>query len=443
MNKCIRFWRRLALFFVVVCTLSITVLHAQVGGFVESATAAGLRPRMSAGEIQVFIPARGQFKFPAPYFTTGVRLTNSSDCGGSDCVIPVGYSYWRNTNNHIGSDTMLVFLTLERTKGGGGPNLFSYNKVTGNTQNLGPLFSLDSPYRWRTGEGWYFSATQPTTLYMNDGSRMLRYDVITHVFETVYEVSSNRYLWQMHSSGNDRVHSATLRDSNSYEMLGCVVFSQDTGQMLFYPHKGDFDECQIDKSGRWLLIKENIDGRNGEDNLIIDPQTGNEQILLDENGAAGHSDMGYGYMVMEDNFYFLPGAVRVIQFDQEYNHNDGLVYQLSSWSSGLGHISHSNAKPGVPISDQMACSSNASRLNLPRVNEIVCYRLDGSLNALIVAPNLVDLNASGGGSDDYNKFPKGNLDVTGEYFIWTANAGTNRIDAFIVRIPQMMLGLNP
>ncbi len=58
----------------------------------------------------------------------------------------------------------------------------------------------------------------------------------------------------------------------------------------------------------------------------------------------------------------------------------------------------------------MVCSSNAYRANLPRVNEIVCYRLDGSLNTLIVAPNMTDLSAPGGGSDDYSKRPKGNLD---------------------------------
>ena len=42
--------------------------------------------------------------------------------------MPVGYSYWNNINNHAGSDTMLVFLGLERRKGGGGPTLFSVNK---------------------------------------------------------------------------------------------------------------------------------------------------------------------------------------------------------------------------------------------------------------------------------------------------------------------------
>ena len=59
---------------------------------------------------------------------------------------------------------------------------------------------------------------------------------------------------------------------------------------------------------------------------------------------------------------------------------------------------------------------------LPRNNEIVCFRLDGSLQVVVVAPVMTDLNAPGGG-DDYRKQPKGNLDVTGQYFIWTSNVG--------------------
>ena len=75
----------------------------------------------------------------------------------------------------------------------------------------------------------------------------------------------------------------------------------------FYAKKGDFDECQIDRSGRWLVIKENVDGRDGEDNRIIDLQTGVERLLLDSNGAAGHSDVGFGSMIAEDNFNSLAG----------------------------------------------------------------------------------------------------------------------------------------
>ena len=425
------------------------------GGFIDSSTGAGLRPTLSAGEIAAFMPSRGLFTFPSPYSTQGVRLTNAGDCGGQDCVLSVGYSYWSNINNHTGSDTMLVFLGLERRKGGGGPTLFNFNKRTGETQNLGPLFSADSPYSWATGEGWYFSGSQPTTLYMNDGPRMLRYDVMTHAMSEVYNVETllgaGRVIWQMHSSNDDHVHSATVKDSGTYKELGCIAFDdRRPTSPTFIAAKGDYDECQIDKSGRYLVVKENVDGRNGEDNRIIDLQTGNEFVFLDENGAAGHSDLGYGYMVAEDNFNPMPGAVRVWQLggdlsggDQGHIAGQGtLVYELSSWDVGIGHIAHGNAKSGSSNA-QMACVSNANRSNLPRVNEIVCFRLDGSMQALVVAPNMSDLNASGGGSDDYWKIPSGNIDVTGEYFIWTANMGTSRQDAFIVHIPQDKLGVSP
>ena len=53
-----------------------------------------------------------------------------------------------------------------------------------------------------------------------------------------------------------------------------------------------------------------MDGLNGEDNRIIDLQSGTEQVLTDPNGASGHSDMGFGYLIAEDNFNRLPGAVR-------------------------------------------------------------------------------------------------------------------------------------
>ncbi|HEV8396074.1 MAG TPA: hypothetical protein VGQ37_17460 [Vicinamibacterales bacterium] len=429
------------------------IVHGQSGtapgGFVESATGVGLRPTLSAAEIRVFLPSRGTFTFPSPYRTTGVRLSNANDCGGADCVLPVGYSYWSNINNHAGSDTMLIFLGLSRQKGGGGPTLFSFNKRTGEAANLGPLFGADHPLSWSTGEGWYFSATRPSALYLNDGPRLVRYDVSARTFETVFDAAgqfgADKYLWQAHSSADDLVHSATLRQSSTYEMVGCVVYNEATRRTWWFAKKGDFDECQIDRSGRWLVTKENVDGLNGEDNRIIDLQTGTEQLLTDPNGASGHSDLGFGYLIAEDNFNRLPGAVRRWNLSGDMRGGQPatvagqgeLVYQLSSWASGLGHIAFGNARPGQPIEQQRACASNASRQSLPRVNEIVCFRLDGSLDTLVVAPNLTDLNASGGGADDYSKLPKGNIDVTGEYFIWTANAGSSRLDAFLVRVPTM------
>ena len=68
---------------------------------------AAVEPLLTQSEINAFLPAKGKFTFPAPYNTQAVRLTNAADCGGADCVSAIGYSYWRNINNHVGKDTML------------------------------------------------------------------------------------------------------------------------------------------------------------------------------------------------------------------------------------------------------------------------------------------------------------------------------------------------
>ena len=114
-----------------------TPVRAQTGGFLESATSTAYREPLSAGELQELLPTRGRFTFPSPYSTIAARITNATDCGGGDCVNYVGYAYWSNINNHVGSETMLIFLGLDRNRGGLGPSLFAYNKTTGDIARLG------------------------------------------------------------------------------------------------------------------------------------------------------------------------------------------------------------------------------------------------------------------------------------------------------------------
>ena len=412
------------------------------GGFLETATTGVVRPRLAQSVLQALLPSRGLFTFPAPYNTSAIRLTNPTDCGGSDCVYSVGYSYYRNINNHVGSDEMLIFLGLDRSRGGGGPTLFRYNKLTDQVTNAGPLFDPASPLSFHSGEGWYFSGTQPTKIYLNSDSRMLRYDVLTHQLETVFDVApqygSDKYIWQMHSSDDDRVHSATLRTNPTYEMLGCVVYKEDTRQFSYFPKLGDFDECHVDKSGRWLVILDNVDRLYDVEMRIIDLTTNTERMVWDQDGAAAHLDTGYGYLVGADNWNPLPNAELLWDFTKDPL-SGRMVWHTLDWSAAApNHIAHGNARPGVPAAQQYACGSGASRVDAPWANEIICFPLDGSLRVLVVAPVMTDLNAPGGG-DDYTKFPKGNLDVTGQYFIWASNMGGSRLDAFIVKVPSQVL----
>jgi hypothetical protein len=435
------------------------------GGFLEKAGSQTYRGRFTRDQILGFLPAneaKGVFKFPAPYGTTAVRLTNSSDCGGTDCLAYVGYSYWRNTNNHVGRPEMLIFLGLDRSAGGPGPSLFSYNKTTDEVLNLGPLFPDTSTFSYATGEGWYFSGTQPTKLYayLVGTSALRRYDVLSHQFDkgAAMDVktcprpnvcpSNGAFIFQPHSSDDDSAHSATLQDQN-FNGLGCVVYRSKRFK-FFAPPKGfALDECHIDKSGNWLMLLE-VDPNGSVQNRIVDLRRGTITTIDDRNGSLGHLDMGYGYAVGADNFNPLPNATILLKFPVTSTSRPvgPVVHYNKRWDiAAANHITHGNAVGTLPPESQYACGSNASRVP-DMADEIVCFSLnpnrnaDGTLDVLVVGQVMTDLDATGGRDvtgDDYTQLPKGNLDVTGRYFIWTSNMGGDRLDAFIVKVPYQWL----
>jgi hypothetical protein len=462
-------------------SLGTTVHDAVVGmvpppssgaGFIETAGSPALRPRFTAAQIASFLPpggATGAFRFPAPYNTDGVRLTNAADCaGGGDCVWYVGYSYWRNVNNHVGSRDMYIFLGTDRAHGGVGSMLLRYDKVKDTVQNLGPLFPPSSPYGFSTGEGWYFSATLPHRLYVHlvGSAQLRRYDVIARRFESRPALdlaacprpricpSASAFIVQPHSSDDDLVHSATVQSAD-WQRLGCVVYESVARRFRYVgpPEGYAIDECHVDKSGRWLVVLETRP-EGTRHNRIVDLSTGQITTIADVHGALGHLDMGFGYAVGADTFSPLPNATILLTFPPTSTVRPigPVVHFNKRWDiAAANHVAHGNARPGSPAG-QHACGSNASRV-ADMADEIVCFRLnpnhntDGSLDVLVVAQVMTDLDASGGrdlDGDDYEQVPKGNLDVTGRYFLWTANLGGNRLDAFLVKVPaERFVGPNP
>src|SRR5262245_27316426 len=407
------------------------------GGWVEK-QGTFARPRYTAAQIQSFVPpTRGTFTFPTPYNTQAIRITDASDCGGQDCVNYIGYSYWRNTNAHESSNSMWIVLGLSSARGGAGPTLFKLDKATDAVTKIGPLFPAGSQFISNSGEGWYFSASRPNKLYVNAGPKMLRYDVVSHLFDTVFDITTqfgnDRYIWQMHSSSDDLVHSATLRVTSTGADLGCLVFNETTKLFSFFAKQGTYDECQIDMSGRFLIIKQEMNGNQIMDNLYVDLQTGVQRTMYD---AMGHSDMGFGYIVGPDPWNSLPNAEISYQFTPTFlNKGPAMFYNINWNTSVVLHPSHQNAKSGVAMNLQFACGSNADRSSIQ--NEITCFRLDTSYDQLVVAPIMTNLDAVGGCcAGDYSKLPKGNLDISGKYFIWTSNLGGNRLDAFLVKVPS-------
>ena len=437
------------------------------GGFIETSGSPALRPRFTRAQIEAFLPAggaTGAFRFPAPYNTTAVRLTNASTCqGGQDCLWYVGYSYWRNINSHVGDRDMYIFLGTDPQRGGVGPILLRYDKRTDGVTNLGPLFA-DGPYRFATGEGWYFSAGLRTRLYvwLVGSPQLWRYDILKRRFESGPAMDLTdclrpgvcppeaSFITQPHSSDDDRIYSATVQDSN-FQRLGCVVYDAGKRRFRFFGVPADqiLDECHVDKSGRWLMILETrVDGSRR--NRIVELGSGVTTILNAVEGALGHLDMGFGYAVGADTFNPLPNATILLKFPVTSTTRPlgPVVHFNKRWDiAASNHIAHGNGANLAP-ERQYACCSNASRV-ADMGDEIVCFSLDsgdGSLDTLVVGQALADLDAPGGSDfdgDDYEQTPKGNLDVSGRYFVWTTNFGGDRLDAVVVKIPAERLTTQP
>jgi hypothetical protein len=229
------------------------------------------------------------------------------------------------------------------------------------------------------------------------------------------------------------------------------VYQQKKKTFRFYPTPPGFalDECHVDKSGQWLMLLEA--NQNGAIyNRIVELKTGRITTIDDVSGSLGHLDMGYGYAVGADNYNPLPNATILLKFPVASTQRPvgPVVHFNKRWDiAAANHVAHGNARSGTAAESQYACGSNASRV-ADMADEIVCFSLDANRNAdgshdvLVVGQVMTDLNAPGGrdsAGDDYSQLPKGNLDVTGKYFIWTSNTGGDRLDAFIVKVPSEWL----
>jgi hypothetical protein len=184
---------------------------------------------------------------------------------------------------------MYIILGLNTGKGGSGINLFSYNKKTDAVNKIGPVFAGSSINTGTHIEMVYFSATDPNMIYIPQGSVLMRMNVLTKKVTPVIDISPRfgrgSFLWQAHTSSDDQVHSFTAKDSSG-RSLGCGVYDESKGKHWYFSARGNFDECEIDASGQYVVIKDNIDGK---DSSIIDKTEENNFVKYNPEDIAQYS----------------------------------------------------------------------------------------------------------------------------------------------------------
>lgn len=226
---------------------------------------------------------------PLPAQTSKIiRVTNDSD----GIIAKRMYSYWPNAWVGPGGVIWVFCGNVDGT-----PRLF---KVAGENEIERHIIT---DYFGET-EGWYWDLRGWITLI--SGPQLRRLNPFTGEDELLFDISQLHpgcTLWQAHSSADGRVHSATVqrpRGDEAAERIGTVV--SISGNLTYIPAQGALDESAIDASGRFLLIKETfVRDKERLDNRLIDLQTHRDIWIHDEDGAIGHSDMGAGFVVGEND----------------------------------------------------------------------------------------------------------------------------------------------
>jgi len=228
------------------------------------------------------------------------------------------YSYW--SNSVLLNSGAFAFVG----HADGQPRFFRVDLDTGELLRLGSLLGYGG-----TSEGWFW--TQHGWITLCDGPRLRTANPFNGGDQVLFDISETHpgcRLWQAHSDDEGLTHSATVEritTDGPYQRIGTVVFR--TGAQRFFPAQGVLDESQIDRSGRFLIIKED------DNNRIIDLVSGEWVILQQDEGAVGHSDCGSGFVVGEDDHY---GAC--VRWDLTMPiHAEQRRELFSTW--GMGHVS--------------------------------------------------------------------------------------------------------
>ncbi len=388
------------------------------------------RTKLTPAQIAAFVPtSRGPFTFPAPYNTRAWRVTDATD----GTIWYVGYSYWRNMNYHVNDSVIKIFIG---TQGSAGPILFHFDKTTQALTKVGSIFPVGSPWRNWPGEGWYWNNRNQDWLYIGDRDFWYRYNVVNGTQQLFISAvgmwGADREVLQLHSNYDDSKHVFTVRVKSTSVILGAGYYDETAGTTRFYAEPG-MNEAHVDQSGRFTVLQMN----NG-DMKVYDNTTGT-LILNEPEGARalGHMDTGWEFVVGGSNFAVplnlnssILWTFNPITYQGIQHHNQSLAIDQ------LQHYAVAGSYSKTPET-QFVYGSGANSSTYE--NELTVVRLDGTNNRqLVVCPLMSDLNATGGGID-YAKYPKGNVDVTGRYFLWTTNLGGSRLDAFLVEAPKELL----
>ena len=349
-----------------------------------------------------------------PVFGTQVmRVTDSTDGAG----FGTAYSYWSTFNSN---NTRLIVQSTS-----GPANLYEFDPVAFTLGSKRPL-PIPPGTGLSSAEDAVWSANDPDILFVHQGTAFYAYNARLSTYALVGYLNSQfpagSYFWQMSVSRDDDTFAFTVRNPD-YSVGGYAVWRRSVNRVLCSVRTDVLDEVQIDKSGRYLVVKTGLQGVGAIQVKVVDLQTQTVTDLTDNEPdfAPGHSDNGRGSVIGADNWQnrltyrnlSSPHILRtVISFGNNWD-TDCHISWLGENESWILVSFFGNIASGV--------------FN----RELVLVATDGSQRVRRFAHHYSVYNG-------YSSSPRANMSRDGKFVAFTSNWGNSgRTDLFIAKVPWL------
>jgi hypothetical protein len=360
------------------------------------------------------LPKAGAAFLDPTFGTPILRVTDESD--GKFCNN--AYSYWPSFNR----DSTRFFICCD-----GKPMLYQFDPKAFETRGKQPLFPKRTPRggipRW---EDAIWSGNAPDMLFCHEGLNLWSYNVATQTYTLVktFNELPLGHLSQMSKSLDDNTFAFSVQNLQ-WKVVGFLAWRCRENKIVFQQNAQEgLDEVQVDKTGRYLVIKTGKQGRDVVEVRIADLNTGKLEDLTDNEPdfAPGHSDNGRGTVLGADNWRNRLTFRKLSEPHRFYSALD----LGSDWSQDY-HISM------LADDERWALVSFYVGNSLPSTgvfrNEIVLVATDGSQKVRRLAHHRTVFK-------EYWDSPRANVSRDGRFALFTSNwGGRTRRDVFILRIP--------
>jgi hypothetical protein len=344
-----------------------------------------------------------------------MRVTDEQD-GGENCN---AYSYWPSFN----ADSTRFHIAC-----GNRPVLYNFDPKGFRLIGKEPLFARKPPSghepRW---EDAMWAYADPNLLYCHEGLNLWAYNVVTAGYKLVKDFSNTfppGHLCQLSRDSRDDVFAGSLQDPK-WNRTGYFVWRRATDKIVLRDTV-DHDEVQVDKAGRFCVVKTGRQGKGVVEVRVVDLRTGRIEDLTDDGPdfAPGHSDNGHGLVVGHDNvrnrvtFRRLdsPHDIRTLldlKSDWSQDYHVSMLADDESWATLSFYVGNSLPSSGIFRGEIIQIATDGSRL---------VRRLSHHRSVF----------------KSYWDSPRANISRDGRFIVFTSNwEGTGQRDVFILKVPAM------